>query len=71
MTEWDTVAGLNIKELLEVRAKLDVLGIQLSDVKEFLDRDKTQLFSEMKNKIRVLEKKLEDVRKISGVPYYD
>ena len=62
----ETIVGMSVSELLEVKKQLDVLGLGLGDLKEFLDRDKAQLFSELKFKIRCLEKKLEDVRKASA-----
>lgn len=62
----ETLVGMSVSELLEVKKQLDVLGLGLGDLKEFLDRDKVQLFSELKFKIRCLEKKLENVRKASA-----
>ena len=62
----ETLVGMSVSELLEVKKQLDVLGLGLGDLKEFLDRDKAQLFSELKFKIRCLEKKLENVRKASA-----
>jgi len=59
-------AGMNINELFEVREKLNIAGVELSDRHEFLDRDNVQLFAEMKNNIRQLERKLDEVRKICG-----
>ena len=59
-------AGMNINELFKVREKLNIAGVELSDIHEFLDRDNVQLFAEMKNNIRQLERKLDEVRKICG-----
>ena len=62
--ECNMMLGLSLTELTKVRRKLDVLGLDLSDLIEFLDRDKVQLFYELKAEIRQLKYKLE---KIAGV----
>jgi len=58
----DMIVGMSVDELIDVKHKLDIAGVELSDIKEFLDRDNIQLLAEMKSKIRILEKKLKDVR---------
>jgi len=62
----DMVLGMSISELAEIREKLAIAGVELSDIKEFLDRDKTQLFAEMKAEIRHLNEKLKAVREASA-----
>ena len=62
----EMIVGMSVEELIEVKEKLDIAGVGLRDIKEFLDRDKTQLFVEMKTKIKLLENKLEAVRKASA-----
>ena len=51
----DTILGLSLKDIVKIDRKLMVLGINLVDLLEFLDRDKVQLFAQMKWKIRMLE----------------
>ena len=40
----ETLVGMSVSELLEVKKQLDVLGLGLGDLKQCLDRDKAQLF---------------------------
>jgi hypothetical protein len=56
------ILGFEIEELLEIKRKLLVLGIDLKDLTTFLDRDKVQLFAEMRLEIKILEQKLQTVR---------
>ena len=58
----DTVLGLEISKLANIKRKLDALGINLDDLAEFLDRDKVQLFAEIKNDNRILLRKIEKVK---------
>lgn len=58
----ELILGMEVKELIEVKHKLDVLGINIKDVKEFLDRDKSQLFAELKTEISMLKRKLHKIR---------
>ena len=60
------VCGLSVRELIEVKCKLECLGLDLSEIIEFLDRDKVQLFAELKSDINMLEKKLRQVRNITA-----
>ena len=62
MNNEDKVLGLKIVELAEVRKKLQVLGLDLIDVIEFLDRDNAQLFAEMKVKIKSQELKIQQIK---------
>lgn len=50
----DKVFGLDTGELLDISHKLNTLGLDLKDLIEFLDRDKVQLFAELKGEIRTL-----------------
>jgi len=61
-----TVVGLSIQDLLDIRHKLDVLGISTSNLLEFLDMDKVQLFAEKERKIAHLERKIADAKKALG-----
>jgi len=58
----DMVFGLDMKEILDIKQKLDILGINLKDLCNYMDRSEIQLFAEMKCEIKRLEKKLHDVR---------
>ncbi len=62
----ESIVGLSVSELTEVRKKLQVAGLNLKDIQEFLDRDKVQLFAEMRQEIKALNRKLEEVRKASA-----
>ena len=62
-SEIKSVFGIPVDDVLMVRKKLTVLGIEMKDVIEFLDRDKIQLFAEMKNKINNLERRIQNIKK--------
>jgi len=62
-SEIKSVFGIPVDDVLMVRQKLTVLGIEMEDVIEFLDRDKIQLFAEMKNKINHLERRIQNIKK--------
>ena len=64
MMHYTTTVGLSIEELIAIREKLEVLGLDLKDLLEFLDRDKVMLFSELKDKNKALAIKL---LKIDGI----
>ena len=62
-SEIKSVFGIPVDDVLMVRQKLTVLGIEMKDVIEFLDRDEIQLFAEMKNKINHLERRIRNIKK--------
>lgn len=57
----EMIYGLSTDDLLAVKRKLDMLGIGLGDLIEFLDRDKVQLFGELKSENRVLRSRLKGI----------
>jgi len=57
----ETVVGLSVEDLIDIGAKLQALGIGTSDLLEFLDRDKIQLFAEHVTRIKRLESKLSTI----------
>lgn len=61
-----SIVGLEIEYLLEVKKKLEFLGIDIADILEFLDRDKVILFAEKERKIKELERKLEKTKIFIG-----
>lgn len=60
----EMIFGLDTNELLNVKRKLDILGVELKDITEFLDRSEVQLFAEMKVEIKSLQKTISDARKV-------
>ena len=66
LSEVDKVCGLSVNQLAEIKKKLAVLGLDLIDMIEFLDRDRVQLFAEQQTKIKRLESKLNKIAAISN-----
>ncbi len=60
--------GLDVEQLLLVRKKLQVLGIDLVDIHDFLDRDAVQLQAQQAARVHALEKELDKIKiTIAGV----
>lgn len=54
--------GLDLTELADVRRMLQVTGIDLCDLKEFLLTDKVQLFAKQQVEIKELNAKIDKLR---------
>lgn len=60
----DMVLGLSTEDLLKVKEKLAVIGVEIKDIITFLDRDKVQLFAEQQRQIVALQQKLEAIKNV-------
>jgi len=58
----EKIVGLQVNELLEIKRKLAFLGLELSDILEFLDRDKVVLFAEQQSEITYLKRKIQTIK---------
>lgn len=54
--EYEKIFGLSKKDLLSLKKKLTIMGLELKDILTFLDRDKVQLFAEQKGEIYMLKR---------------
>jgi len=64
MDRVESIVGLRVDDLLAISEKLAILGLDPTDILEFLDRDKVQLFAELKVQIACLEGKLGRIDRI-------
>lgn len=60
----DMVLGLSTEDLLKIKEKLAVIGVEIKDIITFLDRDKVQLFAEQQRQIVALQQKLEAIKNV-------
>lgn len=56
--EYEKRFGLSRKDLLSLKKKLTIMGLELKDILTFLDRDKVQLFAEQKGEIYMLKREI-------------
>lgn len=54
----DYVYGMSVSTLIEVRRKLQVIGIELEDLDIFLEKDSTQLLAAQKVEIARLNHRI-------------
>ena len=61
------MCGLTEDELLDIREKLNNENLELKDLIEFIDRDKTQLFAEQQRKIKWFEFKVKAIKEATEI----
>jgi len=59
----EMIFGMETKALLDVKKKLQIMGVEITDILTFLDRDKVQLFAEQQSEIIYLKKRIADIKK--------
>ena len=60
------IFGMSVKQLLDMRRDMQVLGLDLSDLTDYLQKDKVQLHAAKCREIKQLQGKLNAVKQHVG-----